>query len=101
LENESEFWGYERGHHDLGEAAGRSIVLEGETVMRRLPDESDRRPIGKSWDIVIIDPSRIRYMEVIYVNRAGEVRGAATDEHPEGALRDFSAEPIQLQSSTS
>jgi hypothetical protein len=40
-------------------------------------------------------------MQVIYRNAAGELRGAWTDEEPEGELRNFDVEPIQLQSSTS
>lgn len=96
LDNETEFWGYERAHDDRDEAGARMIVLAGKRLMRRLPDESDWQPIGKDWDLVIIDASRIRYMQVIYQNHAGELRGAITTVDPQGEPRNLNVEPTQL-----
>lgn len=101
LDDGTEFWGHERAHNDFGEAAARAIVLEGNGLKRQIPGESDWQPIGKIWDLVIIDAARIQYMQVIYRNAAGELRGARTDEEPEGEPRNLDVEPIQLQSSIS
>lgn len=101
LDDGTEFWGHERAHNDLGEAAARVIVLGGNGLKRQLSGESDWQSIGKSWDLVIIDTARIQYMQVIYRNAAGELRGARTDEDPEGEPRNFGDDPIHLQSSTS
>jgi Family of unknown function (DUF6338) len=101
LEDETEFWGYERGHHDRGDPAARAIVLQGKALMQKLPSEFDWRPIGKSWEFVIIDVARIRYMRVIYRNDAGELRGMVTAKCPEGQLRDLGSQPTHLRSSAS
>ncbi len=101
LEDETEFWGYERAYDDRGDAAARVIVLQGKALMRQLPDESDWQSIGKNWEFVIVDVARIKYMQVIYRNDAGELRGMVTADHPKGALRNPGVRPVHLQSSAS
>lgn len=101
LEDGTEFWGYERAHYDRGEAAGRIIVLQGEALMRKLPDESDWQPIGKNWDIVVLDVARILYMQVIYQNDDGELRGKVTSKYPKGEPRNIGIQPTDLYSSVS
>ena len=93
LEDETEFWGYERAHHDRGEAAGRIIVLQGKALMQKLPHEPDWQAIGDNWEFVVIDVARIQYMRVIYRNDNGELRGMVTAKCQEGQLRKSGAQP--------
>jgi hypothetical protein len=101
LEDGTEFWGYERAHHDRGEAAGRTIVLQGKALMQQLPNEPDWQAIGKSWEFVVIDVARIQYMRVIYRNNKGELRGMATARFPEGQLREPGVQATNLYSPVS
>jgi hypothetical protein len=48
LDDGTEFWGYDRTHNNPEEAAARTIVLEGTALMRKLPGEAGRQPIGGS-----------------------------------------------------
>jgi hypothetical protein len=77
LDDGTEFWGYERAHDDRDGARSR-IVLAGQTLMRRLPGETERRQIGENWDVVVLEADKIRYLQVIYINDADQqVRAAA------------------------
>jgi len=79
LDNDVEFWGYERAHDDRDSAASPRLVLAGSTLMRRLPGETARKPIGNDWDLVLIDAAHIRFLEVTYLNHAGESARALTN----------------------
>lgn len=89
LDNDVEFWGHERLHDDRDEAGARMLVLAGDTLRRQLPDEADWQPIGENWDLVLIDADRIRYIQVIYRNYEGHLRGARTTANPQGKPRNI------------
>ncbi|HLX47242.1 MAG TPA: DUF6338 family protein [Streptosporangiaceae bacterium] len=89
LDDKTEFWGYHRLHEDRDGTEARAIVLAGEKLMRRCPGEQQRQRIGEHWDIVVIDSSKIQFMQVIYQDRAGVLRGARTDSVKEGKVRAF------------
>jgi len=79
LDNDVEFWGYERAHDDHDDAPSPRLVLAGSTLMRRLPGENARTPIGNDWDLVVIDAAHIRFLEVTYLNHAGHSARALTN----------------------
>jgi hypothetical protein len=101
LEDGTEFWGYERAHHDHGEAAARAIVLQGKALRKRVPGDSEWQKIGENWECVIIDAARILYMQVIYRNNDGELRGMVTPKHPKGEPRNPGSRLSQTQPSAS
>jgi hypothetical protein len=76
LDDGTEFWGYERAHDDREDVGPRAVVLAGSTLMRRLPGESSRVPIGDDWDVVVIESEHIRYMRVTYLNHEGSTARA-------------------------
>jgi len=78
LDNDVEFWGYERAHDDRDDAIAPRLVLAGSTLLRRLPGETERKAIGKDWDVVVIDATRIRYLQVTYMNHEGQTARAVT-----------------------
>lgn len=94
LDDQTEFWGYHRLHEDRDGTEARAVVLAGEKLMRRCPGEPQRRKIGEHWDIVVIDSSRIQYMQVIYQDGNGVLRGARTDSLKEGKVRAFNPPPV-------
>ncbi|MGK5684641.1 DUF6338 family protein [Actinoplanes sp. URMC 104] len=84
LDNDIEYWGFERMHDDRDEAGTRMIVLQGKGLQRKLPGENGRLRIGDTWDVVAIDADRIRCLEVVYISRDGKRRGATSTDEPEG-----------------
>jgi hypothetical protein len=46
--------------------------------MRRLPGETARKAIGNDWDLVVIDATRIRFLQIIYMNHEGQTARAVT-----------------------
>jgi hypothetical protein len=93
LDNDVEFWGYERAHDAREKAEVRELVLAGKTLMRKLPSDKDWQPIGDHWDLVVINVERIRYMQIIYRDHAGRLSGAIDRDHPNGVLRAPSLPP--------
>jgi hypothetical protein len=90
LDNDVEFWGYERAHDDRDDAVAPRLVLGGSTLMRRLPGETDRKAIGNDWDLVVIDATRIRFLQVTYMNHEGRTARAVTKVRVSKAARPVS-----------
>jgi hypothetical protein len=95
LDNDVEFWGFERAHDDRDDAIAPRLVLGGSTLMRRLPGETDRKAIGKDWDLVVIDATRIRFLQITYLNHEGQTARAVTKAH---VPRRPSRRPVTQQS---
>jgi len=93
LDNDVEYWGYERAHHGRGTPGDSMIVLDGQGLRHRQPGELQWQPIGDLWDVVVLSSDRIRLMQVIYRNEAGDLAGAVSTTHPNGARRGRSDEP--------
>jgi hypothetical protein len=89
LDNDVEFWGYERAHDDRDQAKARTLILAGDTIMRKLPGENQRTRIGDDWDVVILEADHIRYMRVIYINETGRRLRAV---HRRGRLKARSSQ---------
>jgi hypothetical protein len=99
LDNDIEFWGYERAHDARDKAEVRELVLAGTTLKRKLPSERDWQPIGDNWDVVVINADHIRFMQIIYQDRAGNLTGAIDSDHPNGVPRPLtpSSTPLPTQ----
>jgi hypothetical protein len=98
LDNDIEYWGYERAHEGGDNSGQRLIVLDGQGLRRRQPGEAQWQPIGDVWDVVVLGSDRIRLMQVIYRNEAGELAGAVSTTHPHGKRRSVGSQPDGLVS---
>jgi hypothetical protein len=94
LDNDIEYWGYERAHEGGDDSGSRLIVLDGQGLRRRQPGEAQWQPIGDFWDVGVLGSDRIRLMQVIYRNQAGDLAGAVSPTHPHGKRRGQSSQPV-------